>query len=147
MSCPTTLKYSKCPPRMDDGRHFTDYRSSCYSNALFGYEKQIECSHDYRTFLTQNALKIMKSNTESAWKKNGIGPCKNLCLGINEMRPGNSTPDNFENCIPPQDYMRYNGALPTKTPVLHTRKSVPSGMPLEPSKSSKYSKFTVPFFS
>ena len=27
-------KYFKCPPRMDDGRHFTDYRPNCHVNNL-----------------------------------------------------------------------------------------------------------------
>ena len=34
MSCykASNNKYFNCPPRMDDGRHFTDYRSSCDTN-------------------------------------------------------------------------------------------------------------------
>ena len=26
--------YASCPPRMDDGRHFTDYRPNCFVNNL-----------------------------------------------------------------------------------------------------------------
>ena len=36
MSCHKTSdnKHFDCPPRMDDGRHFTDYRSNCHINNL-----------------------------------------------------------------------------------------------------------------
>ena len=33
----TNNKYFNCPPRMDDGRHFTDYRPNCHStNVITG---------------------------------------------------------------------------------------------------------------
>lgn len=123
-------KFPDCPPRMDDGRHFTDYRSSCYSNSLFRHENNIHSSHDYRTFLTHNAVNLMKMNAMESWKKNSQGPCKNLCLGIDETaRAGNSTPNDFSKCMPPKDYIRYNGAVPRREPVVQ-RPTVPSGAKL-----------------
>lgn len=142
MDCSKTPKYSHCPPRMDDGRHFTDYRSACFSNSLFRHENKIHCSHDYRSFLTHNALSLMKKSSSVAWKQNGCGPCKNLCLGIDEThRPGNSTPIDFKKCMPPKDYLRYNGAVakPQGTSVMQ-RKIVPSGATIS-THSSQYTTF------
>ena len=140
MNCQNTLKYSNCPPRMDDGRHFTDYRSSCYSNSLFRHENELNCSHDYRTYLIKNATPLMKMNSEIAWKQNGCGPCKNLCLGIDETREGNSSQIDFSKCIPPKDYVRYNGAVPVSTPVIQ-RPVVPSGATLASSENSKFNSY------
>ena len=79
----------------------------------------------------------MNQNSHSAWKRNGCGPCKNLCLGIDETkRPGNSTTFEPNSCIPPADFFRYVGT--DGTTRMHspsfTRAAVPSGalLPEEP---------------
>ena len=61
MSCykSSNNKKFKCPPRMDDGRHFTDYRANCHVNNLVRANNKILNSHEYRMFLTHNAKKIM----------------------------------------------------------------------------------------
>tara|TARA_B100001093_G_C25931430_1_gene637032 strand:- start:25 stop:288 length:264 start_codon:yes stop_codon:yes gene_type:complete len=82
----------------------------------------------------------MRMNSEESWKQNGCGPCKNLCLGIDETRPGNSSVIDFEKCIPPQDYIRYNGAIPSKGPVIQ-RSVVPSGATLASSNNSKFTTY------
>ncbi len=73
----------------------------------------------------------MNNNSSGAWKRNGCGPCKNLCLGIDHTkRPGNSTEFNVNSCIPPADYFRYVGSDGTMKPKYNpkfTRPSVPSG--------------------
>ena len=78
MSCYKTSnnKYFKCPPRMDDGRHFTDYRPNCHVNNLVrGNNAQIN-SFQYRRFLVHNANKLMDLNRTYACQKNCCGPCK-----------------------------------------------------------------------
>ena len=53
MSCAnrtTDNKHFHCPPRMDDGRHFTDYRSNCHFNNLVRANNAVMNSHDYRMF-------------------------------------------------------------------------------------------------
>ena len=57
MDCHKTSnnKYFNCPPRMDDGRHFTDYRPSCHVNNLVRSNNAVLNSHEYRMFLTHNA--------------------------------------------------------------------------------------------
>ena len=70
-------------------------------------------------------------NSQEAWAANGCGPCKNLCLGIdNTERPGNSTQFNENSCIPPADFFRYVGTDGTKNNAPEfaaARPSVPSG--------------------
>lgn len=68
-------KYFDCPPRMDDGRHFTDYRSSDYVNNLLRMTNGIISSYDYRQYLIHNADKIMDMNREYAQEKNDCKPC------------------------------------------------------------------------
>jgi hypothetical protein len=64
MSCQKSSdnKFFDCPPRMSDGRHFTDYRPSCDANLNVKKSNGINNSYDYRVFLTQNAEKIMAQN-------------------------------------------------------------------------------------
>lgn len=69
-------KYFKCPPRMDDGRHFTDYRPSCDLDNYIRVNNGIMNSNDYRMFLTRNANKLMELNRKYACDKNCCGPCK-----------------------------------------------------------------------
>lgn len=77
MSCYKTgdNKHLQCPPRMDDGRHFTDFRTNSHINNLIRTNNAIMNSHNYRTFLTQNANKLMNINRAYASEKNGCGPC------------------------------------------------------------------------
>ena len=70
-------KYSKCPPRMDDGRHFTDYRPNCHINNLVRSNNGILNSHQYRMFLQRNSDKLMNLNRTYASQKNSCGPCQN----------------------------------------------------------------------
>ena len=69
-------KYFKCPPRMADGRHFTDYRGNCYVNNLVRNNNNIFNSFQYRSFLTNNANKLMSLNRAYACQKNCCGPCQ-----------------------------------------------------------------------
>ena len=69
-------KYFKCPPRMDDGRHFTDYRPNCHVNNLVRSNNATINSFQYRTFLTHNANKLINLNRTHACKKNCCGPCE-----------------------------------------------------------------------
>ena len=69
-------KYFNCPPRMADGRHFTDYRPNCYVNNLLRANNKLYNSFEYRTFLTNNANNLMNLNRAYACQKNCCGPCK-----------------------------------------------------------------------
>ena len=69
-------KYFDCPPRMDDGRHFTDYRGNCYVNNVIRNNNDIMNSFQYRSFLTNNATELMDLNRTYACQKNCCGPCQ-----------------------------------------------------------------------
>ena len=67
-------KFFNCPPRMADGRHFTDYRPNCDLHASLN--KNSMDSNAMRNWMTRNADAIMAGNTRSAIAKNGCGPCR-----------------------------------------------------------------------
>lgn len=69
-------KHFNCPPRMDDARHFTDYRGNCNVNNLIRNNNNIFNSFQYRAFLTNNANKLMELNRSYACQKNCCGPCQ-----------------------------------------------------------------------
>lgn len=70
-------KHPECPPRMDDGRHFTDYRPNCHVNDLLRADNQISNSFQYRLFLQENAGDIMDKHRQIACSKNCCSPCGN----------------------------------------------------------------------
>lgn len=78
MSCTRTSnnKHFKCPPRMDDGRHFTDYRPHCHIENLIQRNNGTHSSFQNRLFLTQNAEQLMELNRKEACSKNCCGPCQ-----------------------------------------------------------------------
>lgn len=67
-------KQYNCPPRMADGRHFTDYRPRCMINYNFPDDKPLN-SYEYRQYLIHNAEQLMKENQSEAYKRNMCGPC------------------------------------------------------------------------
>ena len=54
-------KYPDCPAIMDDGRAFTDYRSSCYINDIIRVKNGITNSYDYRQFLINNGNELINA--------------------------------------------------------------------------------------
>ncbi len=138
MDCFRNPNYRKCPPRMADGRHFTNYEANNSLNSKVRYENNLVTGADYRSYLTQNAVKLMNMNSQEAWAANGCGPCKNLCLGIDESkRPGNSTQFDANSCIPPDNFQQYTGSDPKQLPMNQpefTRVAIPSGAVLTPPK-------------
>lgn len=71
----TNNKFFNCPPRMSDGRHFTDYRPSCDLNNLIASNNNLVSSYDYRQYLIQNSDKLMDINRGYSVQMNSCGPC------------------------------------------------------------------------
>ena len=69
-------KYANCPPRMDDGRHFTDYRPNCHMNNLHRSNNGLTNSFVSRMHLTHNATQLMSANRQHAHTMNDCGPCQ-----------------------------------------------------------------------
>jgi hypothetical protein len=67
-------KYFNCPPKMADGRHFTDYRPRCQTNAIIPNNQPLN-SYEYRQYLINNADGLMKDNRLHAYNINMCGPC------------------------------------------------------------------------
>ena len=78
MSCyrTTNNKFFTAPPRMADGRHFTDYRPTFDLNNKIQNDNNIETSYDYRMFMSNNADRIMEVNRQHSQLKNGVNNCK-----------------------------------------------------------------------
>ena len=72
----TNNKYFNCPPRMDDARHFTDYRPNCHSTNVITGNANIQNSYELRKYLQQNAVHIMDTNRQLAYERNNCGPCE-----------------------------------------------------------------------
>ena len=78
MSCikSSNNKFFNSSSRMSDGRLFTDYRPNHEINTHIVNNNNIENTHNYRMFLTQNAEEIIKRNKNYIYLKNGIYDCK-----------------------------------------------------------------------
>jgi hypothetical protein len=68
-------KYFNCPARMNDGRAFTDYRSSSSVDDMIRYSNNVMSNYEYRQFLIHNADKIMKVNNQYTSEKMGCTDC------------------------------------------------------------------------
>jgi len=91
-------KFVNLPPRMDDGRHFTDYRPNCVVNGNLKVENKVLNSYEYRMYLTQNATKIMDTNKKLSYAHNGAYDCADKD-SIGTMLPEeNVTLCNTQNC-------------------------------------------------
>jgi len=66
-----------CPPLMDDGRHVTDYRPSCYVHDLILKQNGLRSSYDLKHFLQNNALKLQAINRQ-------FYDCKNKCANCGD---------------------------------------------------------------
>jgi hypothetical protein len=70
--------FKNCPPKMEDARHLTDYRTSTRREEYIKYVNNVVRNDDYRMFLQQNASTIMDS--EFAYHKS-TGSCNtNECV-------------------------------------------------------------------
>lgn len=67
-------RHFNCPPKMADGRHFTDYRPRCLTNFVFPNDQPLN-SYEYRQYLIHNADSLMKENRLHAYNMNICGPC------------------------------------------------------------------------
>jgi hypothetical protein len=65
--------YKNCPPKMNDARFLTNYKTSTSYNELIKYANNITRDDDYRLFLQTNANQIMDNewvklrNDDSCW--------------------------------------------------------------------------------
>lgn len=70
--------YRNCPPRMDDSRFTTNYKSDSSINEYIKYINGITRDDDYRLFLQLNAEKLMDS--EWLYLKSNDNCWNNACV-------------------------------------------------------------------
>jgi Tfp pilus tip-associated adhesin PilY1 len=97
-------KYSDCPPRMADGRHFTDYRPTNQMELLLAADNKTHNSFQLRQFLQHNGNKLMNKNREFAVKYNGCSNCANAPQGVEGFNNGTMLPEKH------MQYTNANGA-------------------------------------
>lgn len=68
-------QYFNSPPRMADGRHFTDYRPNCLLNNNLKHQSQVMNSYDYKLYLQRNAEQIIDLNRKHNYILNGSYEC------------------------------------------------------------------------
>jgi hypothetical protein len=68
-------KYFGSPARMDDGRAFTDYRSSSSVDDMIRYSNNVMNNYEYRQFLIHNADNIINVNNKYTQDKIGNVNC------------------------------------------------------------------------
>ena len=80
---PPAQAATTCPPRMSDGRAFTDYRQTCALTAEVDSNGVTPMSsNQMRAFFINNATKIMQGNREAAQRVMGCSDCYSLdCSG------------------------------------------------------------------
>jgi hypothetical protein len=88
-------KYSDCPPRMADGRHFTDYRPTNQMELLLAADNKTHNSFQLRQFLQHNGNALMNKNREFAVKTNGCSNCAQSPKGVEGFDNGTMLPEKY----------------------------------------------------
>lgn len=88
-------KYSDCPPRMSDGRHFTDYRPNNQVELLLATDNKINNSFQHRQFLQQNGNTIMDMNRQVSVSNNGCSNCAKAKQGVEGFDNGTMLPAKY----------------------------------------------------
>lgn len=88
-------KFFDCPPRMADGRHFTDYRTADQVNDLMKVDNRISNSYQFRMFLQENGKTLMDKEREIACAKNCCMPCAASPLGVEGFNNGTMLPEKY----------------------------------------------------
>ena len=76
--------YKNCPPKMDDGRFTTNYKTSSSIEEYIKYVNGITRDDDYRLFLQLNATKMMDS--EWMWFRKNDSCWNNACVHNYSLR-------------------------------------------------------------
>jgi hypothetical protein len=79
------------PPMMMDGRFFTSYNPPSITASHLKRAEGIRSNWDYRQYIQQNAVQIMKYNNEECYSNLGIGGAATAPM----TQRGNTTPKLF----------------------------------------------------
>lgn len=96
--------FNECPAMMDDGRLFTDYRSSQVREELFRQKHCVVSENESRTLRIENAEEIMDGEWAYLRQNKSCFPNRNTCYH-NNPRVGTSTIENNA------ELLAYNGII------------------------------------
>ena len=96
--------FKECPPMMDDGRLFTDFRSSQVREELFRYKNCVSSENEARTLRIENADEIMDRDWTHLRANKSCFPRKR-CFHKQPMTRVTTAYNNAE-------ILAYNGELP-----------------------------------
>lgn len=63
--------YRDAPARMDDGRHFTDYRNQKMVHYIAQNTNGFRSTHEYRAYLTHHSTELRDRSVDYAQAQNG----------------------------------------------------------------------------
>lgn len=95
--------FPECPPMMNDGRGFTDYRSSQVREEIFRYKNCVSSENEARTLRIENAEEIMDREWNNLRNTRSCYPKKN-CFHQNPTTRVTTAYNNAE-------ILAYNGDL------------------------------------
>ena len=131
-------KYFDCPARMDDGRHFTDYRQNSFIETMIRESNNLSSNYDYRQFLINNAKDIMSINNNYVNDKLKCNNCNyvevpfniecninkdySICNNINPVGVGIKNNGIFEQIEEVEKFYSTKHTSPPKSTSSHTKK-------------------------
>lgn len=95
--------FQDCPPMMDDGRLFTDYRSSQVREEIFKYRNRVISENEARTLRIENGENIIDSDWDMTRKTKSCFP-RRQCFHKQPMTHVSSSYNNAE-------LLAYNGVI------------------------------------
>ena len=96
--------FQECPPMMDDGRLFTDYRSSQVREELFRHKNCVISENEARTLRIENAEEIMDNEWDWLRQTKSCHP-KKQCF---HKHPTTRVTTAYNNA----EILAYNGVIP-----------------------------------
>jgi hypothetical protein len=90
------------PPIMDDGRNFATWQPEAVVNTRIQEQEHIKTNLQYRQYMQQNGLKIMKYNAREYCQETGVAPFSNTGNGNNNsgsvyVKPEENVPFLYSN--------------------------------------------------
>lgn len=99
--------FKECPPMMDDGRLFTDYRSSQVREEVYRFKNNVMSANEARMLRTKNAENIMDSEWDNL-RKNHSCFTRKKCF---HLQPRTAVSTVYNNA----EILAYNGMLPASS--------------------------------
>ena len=94
-------KFQTSPAIMADGRSFTDYRPACYVDTMIANANRIQGSNNYREFLINNGLNMMKTTDMYIEEKMANRACNNQARPASNFQKSCTITQSGMTCLEP----------------------------------------------